>query len=220
VSRNSRNTVSHPGLCQRAPARWADPAQQAATRRLCLSCPRLQRCRTETLTEKRTFGMWAGVWIDHDLPAKQHLLQPTTSLRPVATPRRRRAARIGPLPVNELPSAAAALVTARASGHCEILAPACLLVQHLIFTRRPQGSLLPPDSPAAALAACRSCLDVIEHTDPDTALRYGYITTTRIPIASWPVYWRQRRWVVLNHFGELTHLPSAPPTSGHLRHTA
>lgn len=216
----SRNTVSHPGLCQRDPHRWADPAQQAATGRLCLSCPRLQRCRTETLTEKRTFGMWAKVWIDHDLPAKRHLLQPATSLPNTATPRRRRTPRVGALPVNQLPPNAAAMVTARASGHCEILAPACLLVQHLIFTRRPQGSPLPPDSPAAALAACTNCAELIEQTDPATAARYGYITTTRQPITSWPVYWRQRRWVTLGHFGQLIDLPSNPSTSGHLRRPA
>jgi hypothetical protein len=143
----SRNTISHPGLCQQAPARWADPHQQAATRRLCLSCPRLDRCRRETLTENRTFGMWAGVWIDHDLPDKRHLLKPGPRLRsrPPPTPSRR--TRVGTLPVNELPPNAAAMVTARASGHCEILAPACLLHQQLIFTRRPQGAAQPPDSP-------------------------------------------------------------------------
>lgn len=216
----SRNTVSLPGFCQRAPERWADPAQQAATRRLCLSCPRLQRCRTETLAEKRTFGMWAGVWIDHDLPAKRHLLRPAASLRGTVTTRRRTSPLVGALPVHQLPAAAAAMVTARASGHCEILAPACLLVQHLIFTRRPQGTPLPPDSPASALAACANCAELIEHTDAATAARYGYITNTRQPITSWPVYWRQRRWVTLGNFGELIELPSQPATSSDLRRPA
>lgn len=217
----SRNTISHPGLCQREPARWADPDLQAVTRRLCLSCPRLQPCRTETIAENRVFGMWAGVWIDHDLPAKKHLLQPSTRLRPISAPQRQRRTQVGKLPPNQLSSSAAALVTARASGHCEILAQGCLFDQQLIFTRATDP--LPPatlDSPAAALAACRSCLEVIEHTSPDTALRYGYLTTTRTPITSWPVYWRQRHWLVLNHFGALSPLPSTPPTSGHLRHSA
>jgi Transcription factor WhiB len=212
----SRNTISHPGLCQQAPARWADPHQQAATRRLCLSCPRLDRCRRETLTENRTFGMWAGVWIDHDLPDKRHLLKPGPRLRsrPPPTPSRR--TRVGTLPVNELPPNAAAMVTARASGHCEILAPACLLHQQLIFTRRPQGAAQPPDSPAAALAACNNCAELIEQTDPDTALRYGYTTDHRQPITHWPVYWRQRRWVLLTHFGQLIDHHDHPADTGHL----
>jgi hypothetical protein len=212
----SRNTISHPGLCQQAPARWADPHQQAATRRLCLSCPRLDRCRRETLTENRTFGMWAGVWIDNDLPDKRHLLQPTPRLRSYPPPGPTRRTRVGALAVNELPPNAAAMVTARASGHCEILAPACLLHQHLIFTRRPQGAGQPPDSPAAALAACHNCAELIEQTDPDTALRYGYITDNRQPITSWPVYWRQRRWVLLSHFGQLIDHNDQPAATGHL----
>jgi hypothetical protein len=217
----SRNTLSHPGLCQLEPERWADPRQQASTRRLCLSCPRLQRCRTETLSENRAFGMWAGVWIDHDLPAKAHLLQTGTRLRTISAPCRPRRTHVGLLPRNQLSPSAAALVTARASGHCEILAHGCLFDQQLIFTRA-TDPLPPPtlDSPAAALAACRSCLDVIERTNPDTARRYGYLTTTRTPLTSSPVYWRQRHWVVLNHFGALTHLPGTPPTAGHLRHSA
>jgi hypothetical protein len=166
----SRNTNSHPGLCQQAPSRWADPRQQSTTRRLCMKCPRLERCRRETLTENRTFGMWAGVWIDHDLPAKRHLLQPKSRLRAIAPH------------INELSPAAATLVTARSSGHCEILAPACLLDQHLIFTRRTQDCPLPADSPAAALAACTNCAELIEQTDQATAQRYGYITTTAHPI--------------------------------------
>jgi hypothetical protein len=163
--------------------------------------------------------MWAGVWIDHDLPAKRHLLRPAAALRGTATSSRN-SRRVGALLINELPPAAAAMVTARASGHCEILAPACLLVQHLIFTRRPQGTPLPPDSPAAALAACANCAELIEHTDPATAARYGYITDTRQPITSWPVYWRQRRWVTLDHFGQLINLSSQPSTSSNLRRPA
>jgi len=215
----SRNTISHPGLCQQAPSRWADPNQQSTTRRLCMKCPRLQRCRRETLTENRTFGMWAGVWIDHDLAAKRHLLQPKSRLGSIALAPHR-TARVGPLPINELSPAAAALVTARSSGHCEVLASACLLNQHLIFTRRAQGSPLPADTPAAALAACTHCTELIEQTDHATAQRYGYITTTAHPVASWPVYWRQRRWATLDHFGHLIDLPQRSPRPQGLRPSA
>jgi hypothetical protein len=109
------------------------------------------------------------------------------------------------------------MVTARASGHCEILAPACLLDQQLILTRRAQGAATPPDSPASGLAACHNCAELIEQTDPHTALRYGYITDHRQPVTSWPVYWRQRRWVLLSHFGQLIDRPDQPPTTAQLR---
>ena len=174
----SRNTISHPGLCQQAPSRWADPRQQSTTRRLCMKCPRLERCRRETLTENRTFGMWAGVWIDHDLPAKRHLLQPKSRLRAIAPHPTPDHPRRDHCPSTNCPRRRRPWSPPAASGHCEILAPACLLDQHLIFTRRTQDCPLPADSPAAALAACTNCAELIEQTDQATAQRYGYITTT------------------------------------------
>ncbi|WP_109558029.1 WhiB family transcriptional regulator [Mycobacteroides abscessus] len=72
----SRNSDIPNGLCTRDPARWLDPEQQSATRRLCLSCPRLSLCRNQTLNDKPLHGMWAGLWIDHDFDTKHHRLQP------------------------------------------------------------------------------------------------------------------------------------------------
>jgi hypothetical protein len=216
----SRNTTPHPGSCRQAPPRWPDRTQQLTTQPLGPSYLRLDRSRRETLAANHTFAMWARAPIDNDLPAKRHLLQPTPRLRSCAPPRPSRQTRVGALPVNELPPNAAAMVTARASGHCEIMAPACLLGQQLIFTRRTQGCPLPPDSPAAALAACHNCAELIEQTDPDTALRYGYITDNRQPTTSWPVYWRQRRWVSLSHFGQLIDHDHQPAGTGHLRRPA
>lgn len=198
----SRNTTSHPGLCERDPA------------------PRLHRCRAETLRENRTFGMWAGVWLDHDLPTKRHLLQPDTRLRSITAPAHTHTTRVGSLAINQLSSTAAAMVTARASRHCQILGPACLLHQELIFTRQNHAAATPIGSPAPGLAACHNCAELIEQTQPNAALQYGYITTSRHPMTSWPVYRRQRRWVVLKHFGQLINLPSDPPASGRLRRSA
>lgn len=185
-----------------------------------MSCPRLERCRTETLTEQPNYGMWAGVWIDHDFPAKRRQLSAPH------TPRGLRTKRGGPGPstavqtlmVNQATPAAAALITARASGHCEILAPACHLSQQLIFTRR--HHTLPAtgevSSPADAIAACENCAELIEHTDIATAISLGYITTDRHSNATWPVYWRQQRWVTLDHFGHLAN-QHQPATTGQPR---
>lgn len=150
--------------------------------------------------------MWAGVWIDHDFPTKR------SQLTTPHTPRGLRTKRGGPGPsaavqtllVNQATPAAAALITARASGHCEILAPACHLSQQLIFTRR-HHSLAAGEvsSPADGIAACENCAELIEHTDIATAISLGYVTLDHHSNATWPVYWRQQRWVTLDHFGHL-----------------
>lgn len=202
----SRNSDIPNGFCARDPARWLDPEQQRRTRRLCLSCPRLALCRKQTLDDAPLHGMWAGVWIDHDFETKRHLLalMPPQALLPrlegpPPTPL------VSALPVMNITTEAAALVAARASGHCEILAPACLLRQQLIFNRRIDlgHDCAPADSPAEALAVCENCADLIEHTDIHTAQQLGYITTAQHPSPSAPMFWRQRRWLLLDHFGRL-----------------
>lgn len=147
--------------------------------------------------------MWAGVWIDNDFDAKRHLLERQGRERRLPHMQVPAAARlVSVLPVHNIAGAAAALVAARASGHCEIMAPACLLRQQLIFTRR-QDLDVPAESPAEALAACENCADLIEHTDLHTALQLGYVTAAGHPSPIAPVFWRQRRWVLLDHFGHL-----------------
>ncbi|OLT84737.1 hypothetical protein BKG58_15865 [Mycobacteroides abscessus subsp. abscessus] len=150
--------------------------------------------------------MWAGVWIDHDFETKRHLLalMPPQALlpRPAGPPP---TPLVSALPVMNITTEAAALVAARASGHCEILAPACLLRQQLIFNRRIDlgHDCAPADSPAEALAVCENCADLIEHTDIHTAQQLGYITTAQHPSPSAPMFWRQRHWLLLDHFGRL-----------------
>jgi hypothetical protein len=58
----SRNTISHPGLRQQTPARWADLNKQAtARRRLCPSFLQPDRCRLET----RVWPSHSGQLTDH-----------------------------------------------------------------------------------------------------------------------------------------------------------
>lgn len=156
--------------------------------------------------------MWAGVWIDGDFPAKSHLLlPPPTRHRLSARTAPAAASLVSVLPILNVSAAAAAMVAARASGHCEIMAPACLLRQQLIFMRRHDlGFDSAADSPAEAIAACENCADLIEHTDLRTALQLGYVTSAEHPSPSAPVFWRQHRWVLLDHFGHLQPLTDAP----------
>lgn len=208
----SRNSFEQSGLCARDPARWLDPEQQASTRRLCLSCPRLALCRTQTLDDSPQHGMWAGVWIDNDFEAKRPLLEHQgREHRLPHMPAPAAAHLVSALPILNIAPAAAALVAARASGHCEIMAPACLLRQQLIFTRR-RDLETSAESPAEALAACENCADLLEHTDLHTALQLGYITSARHPSPIAPVLWRQRRWVLLDHFGNLRPLDMTTPS--------
>ncbi|KMV22051.1 hypothetical protein ACT16_13045 [Mycobacterium heckeshornense] len=150
--------------------------------------------------------MWAGVCIDHDFPTKRRQLTTPHNPRGLRTKRGRPgpSAAVQTLLVNQASPAAAALITARASAHCEILAPACHLTQQLIFTRRHHS--LPTaqvSSPADRIAACEHCTELIEHTHIATTINLRYITTDHHSNATRPVYWRQQRWITLDHFGHL-----------------
>ena len=164
--------------------------------------------------------MWAGVWINSDFDNKQHLLvghaQPTPSRKPdehqaitqaaVTTgrqPRCGRRIRVGKLLIASPPPAIAAQITARASGNCEIMAPACTYQQAAIFSRRRRATRRPLGSPADAIAACRNCIDLIEHTDIPTALDLGYIVDPRSTTSTTAMLWRQHRWVYLDTRGRI-----------------
>ncbi|ASL12237.1 WhiB family transcriptional regulator (plasmid) [Mycobacterium europaeum] len=208
--------------CLQHPGDWFDAKRRTYTRQQCLNCPTLQPCTESALHRQPSYGMWAGVWIDGDFPAKRHLLglpaqpppdtksldlQPVTP--PAAVPAATRAARPGRrVRVRKLLIAAPApaiaqQITARASGHCEIMAPACTYEQAAIFSRRRRAHPHTLGSPADAIAACRNCIDLIEHTDIPTALDLGYLVDPRSTTSTTPMLWRQHRWVFLDTHGHL-----------------
>lgn len=207
--------------CQQNPADWCDPKRRLFTRQQCLQCPQRSDCASSTLQHKPSYGMWAGIWINNDFTSKQHLLllEPPPPPAPAAAPaehacpapvpqtrarvpRRDRRIRVGRLLRASPPPATAALISARASGHCEILAPACTLQQAVIFSRRRRnltaGEL---SSPADGIAACHNCIDLIEHTDIPTAMDLGYLVDPRCTTSTTAVLWRQHRWVYLDTRG-------------------
>jgi hypothetical protein len=111
---------------------------------------------------------------------------------------------VGKLLTTTPPPAIAAQITARASGHCEVMAPACTYQQALIFGRRRRTETPRRfGSPADGIAACRNCLDLIEHTDLPTALDLGYLVDSRSPTSVTAVLWRQHRWVYLDIRGRI-----------------
>jgi hypothetical protein len=207
--------------CLHHPGDWFDPKRRNFTRQQCLNCPILRDCGQSALRHRPSHGMWAGVWIDGDFTDKQHLLpnptqQPTAGAKgnhhqgitgPASTtgapPHPGRRSRVGKLLLASPPPAIAAQITARASGNCEIMAPACTYGQAAIFCRRRGAAPRPLGSPADAIAACRNCIDLIEHTDTPTALDLGYIVDPRRCTSTTAVLWRQHRWVFLDTHGRI-----------------
>lgn len=212
--------------CQQNPADWCDPKRRSFTRQQCLQCPLRNQCARATLRSQPSYGMWAGIWINHDFTNKQHLLladplptppptvDPTASAATPVTraPRHRgpRRIRVGTLLLATPAPAIAALITARASGHCEVMAPACTYQQAAIFSRR-RRTVTPRDlaSPADGIAACHNCIDLIEHTDIPTAMDLGYLVDPRTTTSTTAMLWRQHRWAYLDTRGHI-HDISAP----------
>lgn len=167
--------------------------------------------------------MWAGVWIDGDFGAKKRLLltaaascpepspqpDPVRAIAgpslPVAPRSPGRRTLVGALLKTPPPAPIAALITARASGNCEIMAPACTYQQAVIFTRRRRAASSARQLRTAAdgIAACRNCVDLIEHTDLPTALDLGYLVDARTPASITVMLWRQHRWVYLDTRGHI-----------------
>lgn len=218
----NHKTDTHPSSppCTHHPGDWINPRQRALTRRQCLTCPLLADCAASARRNRPSYGMWAGVWIDGDFAAKQHLLalpqpaagttadphhhrRPTPPPPTDRKPRRQSIRRVGPLCTIAPAPAVAALITARASGHCEIMASACTYQQAAIFSRRRSATPAMLSSPADAIAACRNCIELIEYTDLPTALDLGYLVNARRTTSTAAMLWRQQRWVYLDTRGRL-----------------
>lgn len=117
---------------------------------------------------------------------------------------------VGTLVTTAAPATVAAQITARASGYCEVMAPACTYQQALIFLRRRRADPTRRfTSPADGIAACGNCADLIEHTDIATAKDLGYLVDPRTPTSVSAVLWRQHRWVYLDICGRVHHAAQA-----------
>ncbi len=116
-----------------------------------------------------------------------------------------RRGRVGALATTPIPGVIGAQITARASGCCEIMAPACTYQQAVIFSRRRQTDSRTHTLRSAAdgIASCGNCLDLIEHTDLPTAFDLGYLVNFRTPTPTAAMLWRQDRWVFLDTRGRI-----------------
>lgn len=198
--------------CAADPERWFDPRDRVIALGACLSCPVRRACASEALRTGATWGTWAGVWLDgtpNDVARR--LLRAIAADR---MPSRRSEREISPAPRVYQPTPLprprpmtgariAAMVTARASGHCEVVSDGCSLAMDRQISRLP-GRLSTESASAAELfGACRSCAEVIGGTW-EFARSSGFVVDPAQPAASAPFRWRNVRWVLLGPHGELT----------------
>jgi hypothetical protein len=193
--------------CQRDPDRWFDRTDRTQALAGCLSCPARFWCAREALKAEASFGMWAGIWIDGNLAdVKRHLRAiaegtssacppPATDVQRIDTARRP--------PVIRPPAkhTVAAVITARSSGHCEIMAPDCLLTLDAIASRIRSGCWHELPDAAAGYAVCRRCRAAVTRMEPRLSRQLGYIVDNSADAATVPFYWRQSRWMSLDSAG-------------------
>jgi hypothetical protein len=151
--------------------------------------------------------MWAGIWIEGNLADVADYLQAIAEAAPPSTPPppttilRTEAPR--GLPVMRPPAkhTVAAVITARSSGHCEIMAPDCTLGLDAIASRiRGRCGRELPDA-AAGYAVCRSCQAAVARMEPRLSHQLGYIVANSSNSVAVPFYWRQSSWMLLDSAG-------------------
>lgn len=198
--------------CQQDPDRWFDRADRTHALAGCLACPARSWCARQALGDDASWGMWAGIWIDGNLADIAPYLQaiaetaPPTPPPPTAPPsptntHRIEAPRRPPVIRPPAKHAVAAVITARSSGHCEIMAPDCRLGLEAIVSRVRGRCWQELPDPAAGYAVCRACQAAVARMEPRLCHELGYIVDSLATAATVPFYWRQNRWMRLDSAG-------------------
>jgi hypothetical protein len=156
--------------------------------------------------------MWAGIWIDGNLADVAPYLQAIVETAPPSPPplitppppaniHRTEATRRIPIIRPPARHTVMAAITARSSGHCEIMAPDCRLGLEAIASRiRGRCWRELPDA-AAGYAVCRTCQAVVTRMESRMSDQLGYIVDGPANAATVPFYWRQNRWMLLDSAG-------------------
>ena len=199
--------------CRLDPDRWFDRADRTHALAACLACPARSWCAREALSAKASWGMWAGIWIDGTLADAAHYLRaiaedsPSPTPPPAATMHRIDPPRqpvVIPRPANH---SVAAVITARSSGHCEILAAGCRLALDTIASRIDRCR--EPADAAGSYAVCRNCWAAVTRMEPQLRRRLGYTIDSLAAATSVPFYWRQSHWMRLDPAGGAAPCPPA-----------
>jgi hypothetical protein len=155
--------------------------------------------------------MWAGIWIDGGnlTDVKRYLLaitEGTPSAPPLPAAHVQRIEVARRLRVIRPPAkhSVAAVITARSSGHCEIMAADCLLTLEAIASRIRGRCGRELADPAAGYAVCRICQAAVTRMEPRLSHQLGYIVDNPANAANVPFYWRQSSWMSLDSAGGAT----------------
>ena len=224
--------------CQNDPERWFDQHNRTYALERCLGCHHRSWCAGQAL-DGASYGMWAGIWIDDNLAELYPYLRaiadtpagrtPNTRQEaaassspsciqappppPAAAPAERRA----PIPNRDtaLPSVLA-VISARSSGHCEVMTPVCRYTFDTLDSRIPGRPGWDAAEASSAYAVCRPCQSALSNTEERLLRRLGYLIDPPRRPAFTPLYWRQARWVYLDGGSTIVDIDTA--TSG--RHRA
>ena len=178
--------------CQRDPERWFDHTHRAQALSGCLHCRARLWCAREALAVRPVFGMWAGIWINDNFAEVTSYLQAIADTTP---------------PMADARVSVAALIAARASGHCEILARNCQLSAGAVLSRLPRCAPAELPDPASGYLCCGSCRSVVTRMETPLARRLGYLVDACRDPGTVPFYWRQSRWVLLDLTGSARAVP-------------
>jgi hypothetical protein len=210
VSPSPTSTTALP--CRSDPERWFDRTGRTHALAACLACPARSWCAREALSVKPSWGMWAGIWIDGNLAAAEHYLRaiaqtttlttpPPTNIQPQAQLSPRQAVVvIRPSARNSV----AAVIMARSSGHCEIMAADCGLDLDAIASRIPGRCRHELPHPAAGYAVCGRCQATLARMESRLSRQLGYLVDDVADAAAVPFYWRQSHWMRLDSAGGAT----------------
>jgi Transcription factor WhiB len=203
--------VTGPLACTVDPDRWFTRGDRTHALTACLRCPARRECAREALRANATWGMWAGVWIDGELEPVARYLRAIAADWP---PRPRSVGQVAlsaPVPPDPPPlprrrpigrRSVAVVVAARASGHCEVMAPGCKLTADRQLSRVADQTVRDASSAAEVYCACCSCADAISSSTGWTR-GCGYVVESASAAARIPFHWRGARWVLLGTGGEL-----------------
>jgi hypothetical protein len=203
--------VTAPLPCTVDPERWFDRSDRTAALEACLRCPARHECAREALRANATWGTWTGIWINGELEPVARYLRAIAADWPPRPRSVEHVALSAPVPPDPAPlprrrpigrRSVAVVVAARASGHCEVMAPGCKLAADRQLSRVADRTVRGATSAAEVYCACCSCADAIS-SSPAHMRRCGYLVESANAAARIPFHWRGARWVLLGTGGEL-----------------
>lgn len=194
-----------PPACAADPELWFDKSQTTHALRECLACPIRPWCAEEAIRIRASFGMWAGIFINENLPEVAPLL-----LAIAQSPADETGAGPDPAPQHRPPSgpsitspthrvnAVLAAVWARSSGHCEIMTQHCRLTFDTLGSRVAGRDPWTLERASDAYAVCRPCAAALDAAEPQFVERLGIVVRPPYEPAYTRFFWRQAQWVYLD----------------------